>query len=358
MKILIIINNLAVGGAEHLVVDEINELIRRGVDVKLFTLKKEYEKSLFAQCQMAKENWQMFPFKNDFDFRQWFRLMRAISACNPDLIITHLWWANTIGRIAAHLVGKKNTVSFEHNIYDNVKTSKMFFTDKALQFWCKKIIAVSNAVKENLLKHGIQKKRIDVVFNGINVKKYQDMDRMKARKILRINEADFVFLFVGRLIYQKAVDVLIEAFSKAGSGKLFIVGQGADRKNLEELSDKLGALDKISFLGVRNDIPEILAASDCFVLPSRYEGLGIVVIEAMASGKPIVISDFDAGKEMVVDGENGLVVHREDVEGLSSAMKRIFNDGYLRARLSESAKKSVEKFSIEKHVDAIMKYTR
>jgi glycosyltransferase involved in cell wall biosynthesis len=99
-----------------------------------------------------------------------------------------------------------------------------------------------------------------------------------------------------------------------------------------------------------------LLASDCFVLPSRYEGLPLVLTEACAAGKPIVVSDFDAAKEVIVSEENGLVVPREDSEALAAAMNRIIQDESLRTKLSSAAKKTSEQFSISNHVRAILRY--
>jgi glycosyltransferase involved in cell wall biosynthesis len=220
-----------------------------------------------------------------------------------------------------------------------------------------KIIAVSDVVKESLIRHGIRGEKIDLLYNSIDISKFEkDGDPMYIQKEFGLPENSFVFIFIGRLIHQKAVDVLIDAFKKVNDSYLIIAGQGRDHDLLKEQVRELGLGSRIIFAGVRNDIPELLLASDCFVLPSRYEGLPLVLTEACAAGKPIVVSDFDAAKEVIVSEENGLVVPREDSEALAAAMNRIIQDESLRTKLSSAAKKTSEQFSISNHVRAILRY--
>src|SRR3989338_2182637 len=99
-KILIIINNLGIGGAERLVVSDINEMLRVGVDVMLITLRPEPEKSFSVELTLGRDKFCCVPFKHIFSIFSWYRLMRSIGVFKPNLVITHLWFANTIGRIA------------------------------------------------------------------------------------------------------------------------------------------------------------------------------------------------------------------------------------------------------------------
>ncbi len=175
------------------------------------------------------------------------------------------------------------------------------------------------------------------------------------KKDLGISKETFVFLTIGRLISQKGVDILIRAMEGVSpEAELIIVGQGPFEAELKKLSINLGLEKRVHFLGIRHDIPEVLSICDCFVLASRYEGLGIVVLEAMASKKPIIISSFEAGKDMIVNEESGLVVEIGSHESLMGAMNRVVSDGGLRERLAEKAHEKVEEFSIEKHVSKIL----
>jgi len=357
--ILFCINKLGgsagVGGAERLVVDDINETLSRGYNVHFLTLKKESKFSLGGELRLEKKHWKTIDFGSIFNPIYWLNVYKYIKQENPDIVFSHLWFSNTIIRIVCKIAGVKNIFTFEHNVYDSIKSGRLYLSDRLLQSWSKKIIAVSSVVKESLIKHGIEEKKIVVINNGINIPKYKKEPNQNLRNSLKIPPNSFVFLTIGRLIHQKGMDVLIEAFSKVSQNSiLVIVGQGKDELLLKNLANKLGLGDRVCFLGMRHDIPDILATSDVFVLASRYEGQGIVVLEARASGKPIIISDFPAGKDMITTGVNGLVVKREKVEELVNAMEKLKSDSNLRKNLSESAFATVQDFSIQNHINKIM----
>lgn len=353
-KILIVINRLGVGGAERLVIDDMNEMLNRGINVRLLTLSPEKrENSLAADCNIPLEKWEIIHFKNFLALSSWFLFFRFVREYKPDVVISHLWYANTISRIVSKFCGIKTHLAFEHNVYDLVKTKKMFFIDRVLQRFSTKIIAVSEAVKESLVRHKITRNKILTLSNGVDTSRYLNIRDEKLRKELNAKN-EFVYIFIGRLIEQKGVDILLKAFAKVDSGLLLLVGDGVDKEKLLDLVDKLGLQKRVHFLGIRRDIPSLLAISDCFVLPSRYEGLPIVLIEAIVSGRAIIISDFDAGKELITDGENGLIVPRENPEILSIAMRRIQEDENLRNGLKIQVGLDAKKFSIKHHVDALL----
>jgi len=350
-KILIIINNFGVGGAERLVIDQSQEILsRKKFILKVITLKKEGKNTLSDQLD-ADTDWKILNFKSIFDFRRYFSLYKEIREYDPDIMFTHLWFSNTVGRIIGKIAGVKKIISFEHNVYDSLKTKKMFFMDWILQVFSYKIIAVSGAVKHSLIKHKVDKNKIEVVLNGIDVSKYgifniKELDG-KVKK-------DFVFVFIGRLIYQKGVDVLIKAFSFLDKGELIIVGDGVERKNLEELANNLGVSDRVKFVGIRKDIPQILSYSDCFVLPSRYEGLPMVLLEAVASKKIIVVSDFESGKEIIEDGINGMVFPIEKELILKDKLLLAMNDDKNIFNIKSMIDKTSQKISVVYNVDKIL----
>lgn len=358
-KVLFCINKLGsgtgIGGAERLVVDDINEMLSKGYSVRLLTFKKESEFSLVDECHLDKKYWDTVDFTSLFNLFDWIRTYKYIKRENPDVVFSHLWFSNIIVRIICKLAGVKNVVSFEHNIYDAVKNEKMYDVDRFLQRWSKKIVAVSSAVRDSLVEHGIDKNKIVVVNNGIDISRYDVVPDLSLKKNLGIPENSFVFITIARLIHQKGIDVLLNSFSKlSGNPALVIVGKGSEEDVFRDLAKELGIADRVYFLGIRHDIPEVLSFSDCFVLASRYEGLGIVVLEAMASKKTVIISDFKAGEDMIKDGKEGIVVKKEDEAELVKAMEKVMNDSSLRKNLSVSAFQKVQEFSIQNHVNKIM----
>src|SRR3989344_523168 len=352
-KVIIVIARMDIGGAEHLVIEEIREFLRRGWEVHLVTLLFELPNSLLQlvpqECRTHR-----FRFFSFFEFRSWLAFIRFLKREDPTLVLTNLWFGNTIGRTAALLAGlKERVLSLEHNIYDELKTKRQFFADRILQHFCRRLVAVSGAVRESLIAHGIKPEKIAVAHPAIDLSRFQHAFPSNMREELGLRD-QFIWLFVGRLNRQKAVDVLIRAFAKVARGVLLIAGQGPDEKGLRLLARELGAEERVFFLGVRDDIPSLMRSADCLVMPSRWEGFGLVLIEAMAAGVPIVAADFSVVPDIVQNGKTGLIVPRENPEALAEAMEKVGSDKGLRERLRDNAKKELERFTPERHVGALI----
>jgi glycosyltransferase involved in cell wall biosynthesis len=356
-KICIIINELYLGGAQRLVVDDIREFQRRGIDISLITLQSQEGRVTFENlCNLPSDKRHELLFKSLYDLSALMRLMSHLRRERYDVVITHLWFSNTVGRIAARLVGVPTLISFEHNVYDTAKSQKQFLLDKWLQKFTTRIIAVSQAVKDSLVHHGILSSNIDVVPNAIRVEDFQKpVDRMIIRRELKLSDDAFLFLTIGRLEKQKAHDILLHAFQKVSTGFLLIVGEGELRDSLEKLVESLGLQGRVFFLGVRKDIADLLSSADCFVFPSRWEGVGIVMLEALAAGLPLVVTDFAAALEIITDMSDGLVAPVDDVQSLSQKMQEILDSKELRDSLSEQGKSTAKRFSIETHVNSLLK---
>ncbi len=158
---------------------------------------------------------------------------------------------------------------------------------------------------------------------------------------------------VGRLTRQKGFDLLLEAFARIAAKhpdwKLVIWGEGEDRKSLEALRDALGLEDRVEMPGVTERPGLWVETADVFVLSSRYEGWGIVLLEAMAAGLPVVSFACEWGPtDMVKHGEDGILVPNYDVEALAEALSNIIGDAALRDRLAISAASSAKKYLPER----------
>lgn len=354
--IAVIINNLGFGGAERLVVDEVNELHRRRIAVILITLRPEGEARTFMQsCTIPAAQRYHIPFASLFDARGYFKLVSLLRRAKTDTVITHLWFSNTIGRIACFFARAPRVISFEHNVYDRVKTGKQFLIDRLLQGLSARIVAVSEAVRDSLVAHRISAGRIIVIENGIDLARYREARPANVRHEKNLGN-ETLFLFVGRLIEQKGVDILLDAFAHVGGGYLLIAGDGIKRSALENRSRNLEIDSRVFFLGARNDVPSLMKAADCLVLPSRWEGQGIVIPEAFAAGLPVIIADFPAGHQMVKNGENGIVVPRENAAALRDAMELMRTDAKLRQKLANAAKREAGRFGIQRHTDKLLSY--
>lgn len=185
--------------------------------------------------------------------------------------------------------------------------------------------------------------RAHVVYNGVSLKEFDEV-------VPERRERPFA-LAIGRHVQQKGFDVLLEAFASSIDGipsgfELVLAGDGSETPRLKELARSLGVSDRVDFVG-RTDRPRTAAlfrGCDFFVLPSRHEPMGIVNVEAMASGRPVLASRVGGVPEFVVDGRNGLLVEPGDSTALASAMVKLATDANLRESLGRQGQADAQRF--------------
>lgn len=195
------------------------------------------------------------------------------------------------------------------------------------------VIAISAAVesyaKENKLI--ASSTPVSIVYYGINDQSFnlENFDRTKWRnEVLNCNSEDFVFGTIARLVPQKDLKTLIQAFSKISSQarvKLMIIGEGNLKQELDDLVQSLKLDGKVQFLGKRKDIPEFLRGIDAFTLTSKFEGLGLVLLEALASEVPIIAAHNSAIKE-IVNKDVALMFETSSIPDLELAMQQLINN--------------------------------
>jgi len=212
------------------------------------------------------------------------------------------------------------------------------------------VIAISNSAAEQARKIGIPEDRLVVIYSGVDIDRFTVPlgVRAETREIARtqfgIAKDDFVVVAVGRLVPLKGYDLLLETlalFPLNERPKVLLVGDGEERPNLERLATKLGLEGWVQFLGFLSDIRLALFAADVFVQPSRNEGLGVAILEAMASGLPVIASRVGGIPEIVRDGETGLLFTPNDPFSLKEALTRIRRDEDLRHKISKRAQEWV-----------------
>jgi glycosyltransferase involved in cell wall biosynthesis len=172
--------------------------------------------------------------------------------------------------------------------------------------------------------------------------------RERVRAALGARAEACVVTSVARLVPQKGLDLLLEAWARGGVGPeacLWLAGDGPERMALEARAARLGLGDRVAWLGRREDVADILAATDVFVLASRQETTPIALLEAMAAGRGCVATDVGDCRAMLGDGAAGRVVAPGDVAGLATAIREVVGDGVLRARLGNAARERAQIFS-------------
>jgi len=175
------------------------------------------------------------------------------------------------------------------------------------------------------------------------------IDRSEKRKELGISELSTVLITVAELIPRKNHIQVLKALSKLNKTNFhyLVVGNGESEQQLKKAVNELMLQDKVSFLGFRRDVPELMASSDIFILASRHEGLTRAIMEAMAVGLPIIATDVRGNRDLVKSGENGYLVPLDDVEQTAIAIERLINSENLRRSMGEKSKELVKQYDLQ-----------
>lgn len=272
---------------------------------------------------------------NSFSIKTLMEMRRQLRQTDFDILHTHGGTAGFWGRAAATLNRsprvRVHTYHGLHYLSEANEGRRTFqLADRfALPFTSKVICVCKSDFQKGMAAKIVTETKGVVIHNGIELEKFSHQaKREDLRKEFGIGKDDIVFGTVGRLHKQKAQDILLRGFKKVADRhpqvQLWIVGEGELRDTLERLAQELGIAGKVIFLGGRTDIPELLSAMDIFVLSSLWEGQPIVLLEAMASAKPVVATNVDGIPEIVENGKTGLLVEPGEVDALAFAMEQLF----------------------------------
>jgi glycosyltransferase involved in cell wall biosynthesis len=283
------------------------------------------------------------------------------------IVHTHNSKAGFVGRLAASIAGIPVIIHTVHGFaFHNQELlwRRMLFKnlERIASHFCEKMIFISQPLIDWALSEGIaDPKKIVKIYSGIDLDQFQPAtpdDSLRIRDKWNIGHNEAVIGIVSKLWEGKGHEVLIAAFKEIkkdfNSARLIIVGEGYLDKKLHEFVDKLGLTDSVLFTKFQANVSEIIACFDIAVLPSFFEGMGRVLLEAMAMEKPVVASRVGGIPDLVKNGINGYLTTPGDVEGLANALKKLLNDKNLAASMGKEARKGVtEKFSADTMVKSI-----
>jgi glycosyltransferase involved in cell wall biosynthesis len=214
---------------------------------------------------------------------------------------------------------------------------------RALSRGVDRYLAVSRGIADELVDGlGWPRQKVDVVYNAVDLARIDVEAPPGLRAELGVGDGRPLVLMPARLDAQKGHRVLFEAIPRIPDATFLLAGEGPEREPLEAMAARLGIADRVRFLGRREDVPQLLAAADVFVLPSLYEGSSLAVLEAMAAGIPIVSSAIGGTDELIEDGRSGLLVAPGDAAGLAAALRRVLGEPELQQGLAAGARERVE----------------
>jgi glycosyltransferase involved in cell wall biosynthesis len=358
-RVLWLTKGLGRGGAESLLVS-----CARALDTSRFDVEAAYllpwKDALVGTLAEAGVPAYCLGSGRPLDASWIWRLRRLVRRQRYDVVHTHM----PIPAVAARLgLGPHapRLVHTEHGTWHHYRRPT-YVANMATYALNDHVIAVSRAVAESIQPGRVPHLRpmppIEVLVHGIELTTPPDSDAgVTARNLLRLPADVPVLGTVGNLTRLKDQTTMLRAFrllTETHPGiRLVIVGTGPMRDALHLEAGSLGIADRVVFTGMRDDVADLLPAFDVFALSSRFEGLPIALVEALAAGRPSVVTAVGGVPEVVTDGKEGLLVPPGSPQGLADAVARLLADDELRARMSRAALERSRSFDIRRAVRRI-----
>ena len=277
-----------------------------------------------------------------------FKLLRIARKYKIDLIHAHyVMPPGLIAVVCSMFSGTKTAITIHGS--DIFVLANKPLLKSIIKFVLKRadyIFVVSDSLKENVLKLGIEgiENKLRVTYNAVDVERFRPDQTSTFKEEMKIDPQKPVVLFVGNLVWQKGVEYLIRAKEFLNvDAEIVIVGDGPLFEELKAIVE-FEKMEGITFTGARNDIEKIMPAADIFVLPSLSEGRPTVILEAMASGKPVVATNV-GGIPEIVNEETGILVNPEDPVGLAEAIDELLQDKELQEKMGKTARKHIMKYA-------------
>ena len=351
IKILYVISGLEVGGAETML-----KRIVIGIDKKKYypvvcslttkgPIGEELEKQKIPVYSLqCKNSLQIFSALK--------KLKEIIKKEQPKIINGFMMHANLLVRLEKKSKDQKIICSVRER---GIKTKFLNMIDKLTQNKVDKYIANAETVKEFMISYGIDKEKIKVIYNGIDIENFLkplSLTEEEIRKKYGINNKKQCITMIANLRPQKDHETLIRAFAKANvDANLLICGSAQNfekrKKKLEKLAKELSIGDKVYFLGFVKDTREILKIADIWISTTLYEGQSNALIEAMLFKKAIITTDILENRELLNDKKEALLCKPKDINDIAQKIKELFENKKMAKQLGKYAFEKAKKFKIE-----------
>lgn len=361
LKILQVINNLGSGGAERLLADYVsqNALLDNNVENDILTLNNN--SSIFSE-EISKNGVKIINLNcsSIYSLNNIFKLRKIINTNEYDICHVHLfpsqYWV-----VLAYLISNKRNkmklITTEHNTYNRRRDIYFFkFIDRFIYSNFDKIISISEDTQTSLkrwLNFDEKNKNVfNIISNGVDTKKFKLATRItKSDLIPNADINTIIIVMVARFTEQKDHKTLVNALKFLPDNyHLILVGTGEKEEKLKEYVKLADVSERVHFFGVRKDVENILKSSDVMVLSSKWEGFGLVAVEGMASGLPVIVSNVQ-GLNTVVD-DSDLQFEYGDFQELAQKIINLENKELYKEKL-EYSQKQAEKFNLDAYINNI-----
>lgn len=362
-RIAHVINSIGLGGVPEAAYHLLRCLPREHYDCALYVLRRAGDEpeardgrlARFAELGVSVS----FPERDDQKMVVMADLCRWLGERRIDLVHTHSYKPNLYGRLAALLRRHEGLrmVGHYHNQYDNKwESDGGLVYDAMLAHSSDGLVACSASVRDHVAEHlQVPCERVEVILNGVEAQRFAGGERAAARARFELPADRPVVALVGRISEQKGQAEFIRAAGlvrrELPQALFLIVGSADDAGLLDHaqgLVQELGLAESVRFTGHLTDMPALYAAIDILAAPSRWEGFGLMLVEAMAAGKPIVATAVGAIPEVVVADRTALLVPPQDPAALAAALLRLLRDPAGARRMGACGVERAREFSWER----------
>jgi glycosyltransferase involved in cell wall biosynthesis len=341
-RVLYLIPTLERAGAESLLVNLVLHLSQASAwEPEVCTLQAGYP----YETDLMDRGIALYSlnFRHRYDLSQIGKLQSFLGRRDYDIIHTHLFPANFITALNRKISGAKYVVT-EHSVWNKRRSFSLFrYLDKMVYWKFDRIVSVSNSVQQELLNWVPELKgKSTVIHNAVRI-----------FPIIETSQKKIDVLCVANLNrYAKGIDILLRAVQliEEAINCVCIAGSGYLKKKFQEMTNNMGLRRKVHFLGTVNNVRDLMQQSKVFVLPSRWEGLPMALLEAMEACMPIVATSVGGIPEAITDHKNGILVPPEKPRELAVAILSLLQDPVFARSLGMNARQTViSQFSIEAH---------
>lgn len=357
LRIMHVVPSLQVGGLENGVVNLVNRMDPERFRHDVVCIGSEGP--MASRIEQAGVSVHAIGKGQGSDYGLALKLAQVMRQCRPDVVHTRNWGA-VDGILAARMAGVPIVIHGEHGreaADPEGRNRRRNVARRLLGRWVDRFVVVSGDLARWLAEEtGVPAGKVVRIMNGVDTERFRPFaDKSAARAALGLPRDSFVIGSVGRLDPVKDYGTLIRAFAavRGGGSVLLIAGSGPCRDDLERLAARLGADASVIFPGERDDVPAVLGAMDVFVLPSIAEGMSNTILEAMASGLPVVATRVGGNPELVEDGITGTLFEPGDMEDLARLLNLYERNPALRRQHGEAGcEKAEASFSLSRMVRA------
>jgi glycosyltransferase involved in cell wall biosynthesis len=356
MKILYFIDHLRPDGTQFVLRQLVQGMATRGHDQTIVCLNDSWDAALVEELREAGAKLRIVGKMALVSGYGLVLLWRWVQRERFDVAVTLLFVSDVIGRSVARAAGVPRIVSSLQTHNTDYPQWKRWMVRHTMR-WADTVLINSPSMRAFAIREeGAPADRLQYIPNSVNVAHYRDsLDRTALRAAFGLPPEQCLLGSVGRLIPQKGFDVLLPALARVlrQDVHLLVIGTGEQESYLRAQAADLGLQDRVHFTGYRRDVPRLLGGLDLYVHASRFEGMPIALLEAMAAGCPVVASAVDGNRELIEDGIHGWLVPPEHVDALANAISVALSDPHEAQRRACAGQQRVAaQFSEQAMIDA------